>query len=49
MISAAGDGATACYTAYKELQKEKAQLWFFYVILVKNNLQWKNNSKDSSK
>jgi thioredoxin reductase (NADPH) len=24
MISAAGDGATACYTAYKELQKEKA-------------------------
>jgi thioredoxin reductase (NADPH) len=26
MISAAGDGATACYTAYKELQKEKAQL-----------------------
>lgn len=25
MISAAGDGATACYTAYKELQKEKAE------------------------
>ncbi len=25
MISAAGDGATACYTAYKELQKEKAK------------------------
>jgi len=24
MISAAGDGATACYTAFKELQKEKA-------------------------
>ena len=24
MISAAGDGATACYTAYKQLQKEKA-------------------------
>jgi thioredoxin reductase (NADPH) len=25
MITAAGDGATACYTAYKELQKEKAK------------------------
>jgi len=24
IISAAGDGATACFTAYKELQKEKA-------------------------
>ena len=26
MISAAGDGATACYTAFKQLQKEKATL-----------------------
>lgn len=25
IISAAGDGATACFTAYKELQKEKAE------------------------
>jgi thioredoxin reductase (NADPH) len=25
MISAAGDGATACYTAFKQLQKEKAE------------------------
>lgn len=47
IISASGDGATACYTAFKELRKEKAEVRVVQVEDEKDSAVEKNSKKKS--